>query len=87
MFGTGLLRKATKVVVYTAIPVAGPLKAATMGTRNSRLKLKEQKKQTKLLQGMQQPTYMTQAQIDAEIAQYRARQYELPQPPPMPPPL
>jgi hypothetical protein len=46
----GILRKATKVVVYTAIPVAGPLKAATMGTRNSRLSLKEQKKQTKLLQ-------------------------------------
>jgi hypothetical protein len=44
------LRKATKVVVYTAIPVAGPLKAATMGTRNSRLSAKEAKKQTALLE-------------------------------------
>jgi hypothetical protein len=54
MFGTGLLRKATKVVVYTAIPVAGPLKAATMGTRNTRLNLKEQQKQTALMEQMAQ---------------------------------
>jgi hypothetical protein len=54
MFGTGLIRKATKVVVYTAVPVAGPLKAATMGTRNTRLNLKEQRKQTALLGQMAQ---------------------------------
>jgi hypothetical protein len=50
MFGTGLLRKATKVVVYTAIPIAGPLKAATMGTRNGNLSRKELKKQSKLME-------------------------------------
>jgi hypothetical protein len=49
----GIVRKATKVVVYTAIPISGPLKAATMGTRNSRLTLKEQRKQTKLLEEIQ----------------------------------
>jgi hypothetical protein len=47
---TGTLRKATKVVVYTAVPVAGPLKAATVGTRNSRLSRKELRKQTELLE-------------------------------------
>ena len=50
MFGTGLLRKATKVVLYTALPFTGPLKAATMGTRRGNLNRKEVRKQTALLQ-------------------------------------
>ena len=50
MFGTGLIRKATKAVVYTAIPVSGPLKAATMGTRKGNLNRKEMRKQTELLE-------------------------------------
>jgi hypothetical protein len=57
MFGTGILRKATKAVVYTAIPVAGPLKAATLGTRagsqRSKKSLKEMQKQTELLERME----------------------------------
>ena len=90
MLGLGLVRKATKVVIYTAIPVAGPLKAATMGTRRGNLNRKEVRKQTQLLQQMQaqqQGTYMTQAEADAANAQYAANRYALPQPPPMPPPL
>lgn len=54
MFGTGVIRKATKVVVYTAVPIAGPLKAATVGTRASKVRSKkglaEMEKQTKLLE-------------------------------------
>ncbi len=46
----GLLRKVTKTVVYTAIPVAGPLKAATMGTRKGNLTRKEMRRQTALLE-------------------------------------
>ena len=81
----GILRKATKVVVYTAIPVAGPLKAATMGTRRGNLNRKEIRKQTQLLQNMQ-GSYMTQADVDVYNAQ-QANRYALPQPPPMPPPV
>ena len=62
MFGSKLittpLRKATKVVVYTAIPVAGPLKAATMGTRRGNLNRKEVRKQTSML--AQQNTLLAQ---------------------------
>jgi hypothetical protein len=86
MLGTGLLRKATKVVVYTAIPVAGPLKAASMGTRNSRLSLKEQKKQTALLQ-QQVNVQAATALAGHQMPWVDPNQYALPQPPPMPPPL
>jgi hypothetical protein len=54
VFGSKLittpLRKATKVVVYTAVPGSALVKTAAMGTRNSRLSAKEAKKQTKLLE-------------------------------------
>jgi hypothetical protein len=43
-------RKATKTVVYTAVPIAGPIKAAAVGTRSGNLKRKEMRKQTKLLE-------------------------------------
>jgi hypothetical protein len=45
----GIVRKATKAVVYTAVPISGPLKVAAMGTRNQRLNRKEMEKQTALL--------------------------------------
>jgi hypothetical protein len=48
MFGP--LRKAAKVVVYTAIPVAGPAKAAVFGTRRGNLHRKETCRQTALLE-------------------------------------
>jgi hypothetical protein len=46
----GLLRKATKIVVYTAVPVAGPAKAAVFGTRRGNLNRKEVRAQTALLE-------------------------------------
>jgi hypothetical protein len=53
----GIIRKPFKAVLYTAIPIAGPLKAVTMGTRaasqRSKKELKEMQKQTEILERME----------------------------------
>jgi ABC-type iron transport system FetAB ATPase subunit len=76
VFGSKLittpLRKATKVVVYTAIPVAGPLKAATMGTRRGNLNRKEVRKQTSILE--QQNSLLAQQIQDGQQVPYQQPQ-------------
>lgn len=67
---TGLLRKLTKVVVYTAVPLSGPVKALTVGTRasaeRSKAQLAELREQTEILRGAETYSAPIVRQVDGE---------------------